>query len=293
MQSECLTMRSIISVLLFLYLPVINGNGEETTRKAHPVLRTASVPVIDGKLNDDCWKRAKPILVVYPHGGTGKATDPVPMTMWVSWDANYLYLAYEVTDADLVALGTGRESGPPNNRRPQCVEYAPAKNLDLAEFFICLGSNQFFWEIHHNAANHLNTLWIQIPSPGKLAEIRNPVYRDVTFHRNRYLPDQGANTLKRAVRLKKKRDGRPSTLNQPSDQDSGYFGEVRLPWAGLMFDRTPFRDVHQLTKLELSILAVNLNGNRRQAKYHSSASNLPRLMYHFSVTKWPLYKLVE
>lgn len=286
-------MRIIILILFCLRLSLMNGKGVEPTREAHPILRAATPPVIDGKLNDDCWKRARPILVVYPHGGTGKATDPAPMTAWVSWDADYLYLAYEVTDTDLVALGTGRESGPPNNRRPQCVEYAPAKNLDLAEFFICLGSNQFFWEIHHNAANHLNTLWIQIPSPGKLAEIQNPVYKDVTFHRNRYLPDQGANTLKRAVRLKNKPNGQPSTINQPGDRDSGYFGEMRLPWAGLMFDRTPFKGTHQLTKLELSILAVNLNGNKGQAKYHSSGSNLPHLMYHFTVPKWPVYKLVE
>ena len=281
------------TIVLSLVLAPLLASGAKPSRKSDPILRAVSAPIIDGRLNDTCWEQANPLPVVYPHGGTGKTTDPVPMKAWMTWDTHYLYLAYEVNDTDLIARGTGRKTGPPKNRRPQSVEYAPEKNLDLAEFFISLGGSQFFWEIHHNAANHLNTLWIEIPTPAKLAKIEKPAYRHVTFHRNRYLPDQGIHTLQRAVHLKDKSTNQPSTFNQPSDRDSGYSGELRLPWAGLLFNRSTKNDTPQLKDRTLSLLAVNLNGNKGKATYHSSGTNLPPLMYHFSVTKWPTYKLVE
>ena len=263
------------------------------SRKADPIPRAGTAPIIDGRLNDTCWKQAKPIPVVYPHGGTGKTTGPVPMKAWMTWDTHYLYLAYEVNDTDLVALGTGLKTGPPKNRRSQSVEYAPEKNLDLAEFFISLGSNQFFWEIHHNAANHLNTLWIEIPTPAKLAKLNQPSYRHVTFHRKHYLPDSGTYTLQKAVSLKSKAGALISTINQPADRDLGYYGELRIPWTGLLSQQTPKQAVTKLNGMKLSLLVVNLNGNNGQAFYHSSGSDIPKLMYHFSVNKWPAYRFVD
>ena len=283
-------MKSIVLSLVFVSLFV---RGASPSSRVTSISQAVSAPIIDGMLNDPCWKQTKPIPVIYPHDGSGKAPDPVPMTTWMTWDSHYLYLAYEVNDTNLVALGTGRKTGPPKNLRPQSVEYAPEKNLDLAEFFISLGSNQFFWEIHHNASNYLNTLCIEIPSPAQFAKIEKPAYRHVTFHRDHYLPDQGIHTLQRAVHLKNKSTNQPSTINQSSDRDSGYSGELRLPWTGLLFNRSTKNDTPPLKDLKLSLLAVNLNGNRGKATYHSSGPNLPPLMYHFSVSNWPTYKLVE
>ena len=283
-------MKSIVLSLVFVSLFV---RGASPSSRVTSISQAVSAPIIDGMLNDPCWKQTKPILVIYPHDGSGKAPDPVPMTTWMTWDSHYLYLAYEVNDTNLVALGTGRKTGPPKNRRPQSLEYAPEKNLDLAEFFISLGNGQFFWEIHHNAANHLNTLWIEIPSSDRLVKIEKPVYRHVTFHRNHYLPDQGTHTLKRAVQLKKKANNQPSILNLSTDRDTGYTGELRLPWAGLLFNQPPKKVRSQLKDLKLSLLAVNLNGNRGKAAYYSSGSGIPKLMYHFSSHKWPVYRLVD
>jgi len=279
--------------MLPLVFASLFARGASPSPKATPISQAVSAPIIDGRLNDPCWKQAKPIPVIYPHGGFGKTPDPVPMKAWVVWDFHYLYLAYEVNDTDLVALGTGRKTGPPKNRRPQSLEYAPEKDLDLAEFFISLGNGQFFWEIHHNAANHLNTLWIEIPSSDQLAKIEKPVYRHVTFHRDHYLPDRGTHTLKRAVHLKKKANNQPSTLNRSTDRDTGYTGELRLPWAGLLFNQSKKKVRPQLKGLKLSLLTVNLNGNRGKATYHSSGSGMPKLMYHFSSHKWPVYRLVD
>ena len=276
--------------MLPLVFASLFARGANPSPKVTPISQTVSTPIIDGRLNDPCWKQVKPIPVIYPHGGSGKTPDPVPMTTWMTWDKHYLYLAYEVNDTDLVALGTGRKTGPPKNLRPQSVEYAPEKNLDLAEFFISLGSNQFFWEIHHNASNYLNTLWIEIPSSDQLAKIEKPVYRHVTFHRDHYLPDRGTHTLKRAVHLKKKANNQPSTLNRSTDRDTGYTGELRLPWTGLLFNQSKKKVSPQL---KLSLLAVNLNGLNGKAIYHSSGQALPNLMYHFSISKWPKFKLVD
>ena len=117
----------------------------------------------------------------------------------------------------------------------------------------------------------------------------------MTFHRERFVTDDGASTVARAVQLKARKDGKPSTVNDPSDRDTGYTGEIRLPWAGLgapSANRRPDGS-YALAGTRLPILAASLNGNRGEATYHSSAPHLPRLMFHFSVALWPKYVLVE
>jgi hypothetical protein len=216
------------------------------------------------------------------------------MTARFAWDERFLYIGYEVNDTNIVALGTGRESGPPGNRRPMSEEYLPEKNLDLVEFFISFGSARNFWEIHHNASNHLNNLWIELPTPEALAKIAKPSYKDVTFHRERYVGDDGAFTVARAVRMKPRADGRDSTVNDPSDRDTGYTGEIRLPWAGLgaPAERRRAEGGFDMIGLRIPMLAAVLNGDKGEAIYHSSAPNLPRLMFHFSVAHWPRYEFV-
>jgi len=129
-------------------------------------------------------------------------------------------------------------------------EYLPEKHLDLAEFFISFGSVREFWEIHHDSANHLNNLAVELPTAEALAKIPKPSYKDVTFHRQRFVGDDGTFTVARAVQLKARVGGKVgkaakagpgdknatsplSTVNDPADRDTGYTGEIRLPWAGL------------------------------------------------------------
>ena len=257
--------------------------------KPLPVYHTASAPVIDGQLDDLCWRNAKLIRVTQPHDPKHKTPAKPPMTVKLSWDANYLYLAYKVIDSNIIALGTGRQIGPADNQRQQAVEYAPEKNIDLAEFFIAIDSPRFFWEIHHNAANHLNTLWVELPTNAELTKIAKPGYHHIKFHRDRFLADDGSRTLRRAVHLLPKTDNRPSTTNQPNDDDRGYSGELRLPWRGLV----PHIKTIPKAGITLSLLAVNLNGINGQAIYHSSGKQLPKLMYHYSAARWPKFILVD
>ena len=271
------------------WVPVLLLADAKPDPKPTAVPRAAKAPVIDGRLDDPCWRQAARIQVRHPHDPKQAAPAVPAMTARVTWDTDYLYLAYDVTDTHLVALGTGRATGPAQNRRPQAVEYAPEKNLDLVEFFVALDSHRFFWEIHHNAANHLNTLWIELPTAAQLAKIPKPGYRHIKFHRDRHLPDVGPRTLQRATQLKPKTDGTPSTPNQSNDRDTGYTGELRLPWRGL----APDRKTTPAAGTILSLLAVQLNGVQGRAIYHSSGDGLPNLMYHYSAAHWPTFQLTD
>ena len=266
-----------------------------TAVQATPIYRVKVAPVIDGKLDDACWQKAVQVVADHRYAAPGQRTQPPPLVARFAWDERFLYIGYEVNDTNLIAIASGRESGPPGNRRMTPEEYLPEKHLDLAEFFISFGSEREFWEIHHDAANHLNNLAIELPTAEALAKIPKPSYKDVTFHRTRFVVDDGAFTVARAVHLKPRKDGKPSTVNDPTDQDTGYTGEIRLPWAGLGAPAAKRRadGGHDLAGIRLTILAASLNGNGGEAIYHSSAPELPKLMFHFSVAHWPKYQLLR
>ena len=254
------------------------------------IARTIEPPTIDGKLEEAVWRNADAILVDRPHGRAGLIAAQPPMVARLVCDDHYLYIGYEVRDTDLVAIGAGRRVGPPGNEREASEEYLPEKNLDLAEFFISLAGATEFWEMHHSAGNHLNNHWCQVPSTGELRKKAKPQYGDVKFDRGRYVPDDGKLTVCQAAYLLPKTDGRPSTVNDPSDVDAGYSGEIRLPWSGLGLPAKRRRQdgTYRLSGLELRVLAAVLNGNGGQPQYWSSGE-LPKQMFHFSANRWPRY----
>jgi dienelactone hydrolase len=251
-----------------------------------PVYRAAETATIDGKLDEPLWKAAEPILVDRPHGRAGVIAEQPPLVVRLAWDERYLYIGYEVRDTQLVALGTGKEVGPAGNRREAAVEYAPEKHLDLVEFFVSPGGSLTrFWEVHHAAGNQLNTHWCVVPSQQEWRKLVKPAYGDVHFDRERYIDDDGNARVARAVALLPADGGQPSTVNRPDDLDTGYTGEIRLPWVGLGAG-----DRKAAPGSELRLLAAVLNGNGGQARYWSS-SELPSRMFHFSASRWPQYRL--
>lgn len=262
--------------------------------EAIKIVQASSPPVIDGNLDEACWAKATLVKVQYPYASAGKITSPPPMIARLLWDDHYLYLGYSVTDDDLVAIGTGREIGPPDNRRPTSEEYLPEKNLDLVEFFVSFGDKQKFWEVHHTAANHLNNHWCEVPDKA-LAPNAKPTINDLTIVRDRFIPDDGKFTVARAAWLKPKSDGQPSTVNQPEDRDTGYSSELRLPWAGIgaPSERRQSDGAYAMSGMRLMILAAVLNGHKGEPGYHSSAIDLPTRMFHFSADRWPRYELTE
>lgn len=261
-----------------------------------PLYRAATAPSIDGVLDEDCWRQAVPVRADLIHNGAGRRMDPAPLTARYAWDDRHLYIGYEVRDADLVSLPSGRESGPENGRWPLPEEYRPDKGLDLAEFFICFGTDTRMWEVHHDAGNLFNTLRPEIPDAETLSKMASPAYKDVTFHRDRFVTADGPFTPARAVALRPRRRGGLSTPNDPSDEDSGYTGEIRLPWNGL---EPPARIARRadgsraMAGQSLSLLAVSLDGHGNEASYRSSAAWLPPRMFHFSTNLWPRFLLID
>jgi hypothetical protein len=146
--------------------------------------------------------------------------------------------------------------------------------------------------MHHSAGNHLNNHWCAIPPRSELQKRPKTQLQDIKFDRDRYVPGDNQFTVARAVYLWPKADGKPSTVNDSSDIDAGYTGEIRFPWSGLGIaaDRRKKDGGYRLTGMELQVLAAVLNGNDGEARYWSSGE-LPKQMFHFSMSRWPRYQL--
>jgi hypothetical protein len=81
------------------------------------VPKAAVAPVVDGVLDDACWKRAPVAAVDFVMGKLGQKAGRIPMKSRMTWDDQYLYIGYETFDDNLIAIWTGEEQGPATNRR--------------------------------------------------------------------------------------------------------------------------------------------------------------------------------
>lgn len=260
------------------------------------IARAAGPIVIDGHLDEPAWRRAMVHEVSYQGAQVGQRDPAVPLRVRYAWDEHYLYIAYEVRDADLRALSDGRVVGPPNNQRAAALPWAPELQVDVVEFFITFHSRRFIWEIHHNALNHRNETFNVVIDPD------DPLRRSalnslgVVLLKHEYVEDDGAYTSRSASRLLADERGELSTPNHPDDTDIGYVGEIRLPWLSLgapISARTGQPGAWNLEGKTLQILAVNLNGNDGKPVYHHDSPTRPRRgMFAQAVTHYPWYRLV-
>jgi len=81
-----------------------------------PIHKTTKPIVIDGVLDEPAWKHATSIDVNWIWGKVGVQSKEPRMKAWYTWDDEYLYIAYETFDRNLVALGTGERKGPKDNQ---------------------------------------------------------------------------------------------------------------------------------------------------------------------------------
>jgi hypothetical protein len=275
-----------------------------------PVHKTPTPIAIDGVMDEPAWKQAQVVGADYIWGQVGKRSVQPQMRVRCTWDDHYLYLGYETFDRNLVAIGTGEKEGPPGNLREGCAITHPTEKPDVVEFFISFGDLRFFWEVHHNAAKGFNDIWCVVVDddwPIRKSSI-NPF--GIQFNQREYLHDDaaGGRRLATAVALKPKADGKPSTINDPSDIDTGYTAELRLPWLGLGAPRdcetwvkapssgpqSPPQRQHGPWKMagqELRILAVVQNGDLTE-RYHHSSPTKPGGWFHKGAEHYPRYVLL-
>ena len=277
--------------------------------KPFPIYKTAQAIRIDGVLDDPAWKEARVVEAQYVWGQVGRKSAEPRMDVRYAWDDHYLYIGYETFDKNLVALGTGRREGPPENTREGCLIGHPTEKVDVVEFFVSFGDTRFFWELHHNAANQFNDIWCVVVDDSWPIGKSSLNRFGIQFHAHEFLQDdtEGGHTLAMAVRLKPKADGKPSTINDPGDVDTGYTAELRLPWLGLgaPVDRETFlpaesdpsktkprlRGPWKMAGQEMMILAVAQDGDLPE-HYHHSSPTKPGGWFHKGAEHWPRYVLL-
>lgn len=194
-----------------------------------PVYFTDTPVTIDGKLDEPCWQKAQVFRADYINNKQGVLTDEPHMSVRLAYDDHYLYIAYEIWDKDLQAAGTGQLQGPKGNQR-ESIQYTRNElTTDLVEFFITFDDPQYFWELHHNALNKFNDVWISLVDPKSPINLTALCPWGIIFCPEEYVQDEKEYTVAMAVQLKLKADGTPSTVNDSSDVDTGYTAELRLP----------------------------------------------------------------
>jgi len=290
-------------------LPLLPAADPPAPAQKPTAIPKAEQPIkIDGVLDDPAWKDAPVVEAQYIWSKIGEKSAEPRMKVRYTWDDNYLYIGYETFDKNLVAIGTGEKKGPKGNQRETCV--IGRDKADVVEFFISFGDLRFFWEIHHNAANNFSDIWIVVVDE-KAPIAKSSLNRfGIQFHTRDFIEDdtEAGHTLMTALKLKPKADGKPSTVNDPSDEDTGYTAELRLPWLGLgapfsaqtsmqikTDDPKKTKNVNGPWKMagqEMRILAVVQDGDvKENAGYFHSSPTKPGSWFHMGADHWPLYVL--
>ena len=165
--------------------------------------------------------------------------------------------------------------------------------VDVVEFFVSFNDPHFFWELHHNALNDFNDVWCVVPDPTWQFYKSSLTPFHIYFGNDEYIHDQGEHTLAKAVHLKPKADGKPSTVNDSSDTDTGYTAELRLPWLGLGAPQAAGPGPWKMAGEMLQVLSVVQDGDLPQKYHHSSPIRTPGGFFHTSYDSWPVYKCVS
>jgi hypothetical protein len=299
-------MRDRTGPLALAVVALLSGVLDAADPKPAAIGQTDRPIVIDGVLDDAAWQRAVPVDVCYVHGKAGQRSREPRMTAKYAWDEHYLYLAYETFDKNLIALGTGDKKGPKGNERERCVNGHPTEKVDVVEFFISFGDERVFWEVHHNAANHFSDI-LCIVADDSWPISQSTLFRfGIHFGTDMILQDDrdAGRTRAMAVKLKPKKDGQPSTINDSRDEDTGYIGELRLPWHGLGApvaretfvikeengQKKNFHGPWKMAGQELRILAVVQDGDLADRYHHSSPQQIGG-WFHKTAALWPRYVL--
>lgn len=193
--------RLALALPLLLVLPLVFADAtappDDTPPKGYVCFAAAKAPVIDGKLDDACWKGVPWTDDFVDIEGSKKPKPAHRTRAKMCWDDKALYIAAEITEPHVWATLTEHDS-------------VIFRDPDFEVFLDPDGDSHMYGELELNAKN---TTWdLLLTKP----------YKDSGHAINGW----EITGLKTAVKV----DG---TLNDPSDKDTGWTVEIAWPWAGL------------------------------------------------------------
>ena len=219
------------------------------------VERATGPIMLDGRLDEADWARAKPIpfrLAAIPAWRKRIGEVEGKGSVRMLHDDQNLYLAFEFEDADVVDLSKGDDQ----------ELYTLG---DVAEIFLKPVDETWYWELHVTPKGHVSAYWF--PGRGRLG-----------------LPmsEAKSHVSPRFIRVATRTQG---TVNNWRDRDKGWRAEVAIPWAKL--DRYgPPKDPHS----RWTILLARYNYSRYRVKATgpelSTASTLAEPNFHL-VDEYP------
>lgn len=201
-------------------------NIDATGPRRYTVRRTPSPIKIDGRLDEDAWKKAQTFgRFEFPWWKEGRKEQTVARMLW---DDEFLYVAYDCRDAHVSATRTERDS---QVYKDDCVELFTAPNPKRPhEYFnIEMNVNRAILDRHHPKG------------PGK---------------------PQTPNWNAKGIRIATTVDG---TLNDDSDTDRGWVLEVAIPFSNFQVTTgKPYPDVGDVWHLNLNRLGGETNPQHSQ-----------------------------
>jgi hypothetical protein len=152
--------------------------------------RAASPIRVDGVLDDKAWAAATPVDLIFPWENQTGAKQKT--TFRILWDDNFLYVAYDCQDRDIVAQFTRHDD--------------PTYRDDAVEIFLNPKPTQtgLYWGLEMNA---------------------RAVLYDYLMYDSRYAMKRfNLEGVQLATHIR-------GTLNVRGDEDQGWTLEVAIPWA--------------------------------------------------------------
>ena len=187
---------------------------------------------IDGKLNEECWKKAQAFEL---REITDAALPLIPSYAKLLWDDKYLYVGYKITNPDVAAYYGGRKRGRALFRSRKASSSGEDEIMhqdSFVEFFIDPDADGMdYIEIHINPINNVADLILNLP----FLYLHKPSHGGINARKTLSLslkeksrPDWNWNCkgLKSAVQVN-------GTLNFSDDKDQGWTTELAIPWESL------------------------------------------------------------
>lgn len=210
--------------------------------KRYVCYRTVGAIIVDGKLDEESWRKATWTDFFVDIEGDLKPVPLYKTRVKMLWDDEYFYVGAEIQEPNLWATLKQRDT-------------VIFRDNDFEVFIDPNGSTQPYYEIEVNA---LSTVWDLL--------LREP-YRDIDRAAINAWDIKG---LKVGVSLQ-------GTLNHPSDVDTGWTVEMAFPWdvlgEGALADSPPkdgaewrinFSRVEWQTKVEDGIYVKETDSNNGQ-----------------------------